>query len=201
MRRGTRYVVGGAATIAVALAVISLYPSSKLSPPFVTVRYVQPDAAPEAIKQTNKSELAVYSPKLYLFWASNHTSAILHLNASRVQIRFGEFWSNSLPDSPLVEGPRFSTNQYIFTTGLAPHQAAYGYVRLTLFEPADPWRIKFSISEELIGLRKISAGMKGSFTALLKEHRIEPPFRQGQGFQQTVGEVASEELPTAKSEN
>jgi hypothetical protein len=193
-------VVGGAATIAVALAVICLYPSSKLSPPFVTVRYVQPDAAPEVIKQTNKSGLAVYSPKLYLFWASNHTSAILHLNASRVQIRFGEFWSNSLPDSPLVEGPRFSTSQYIFTTGLAPHQAAYGYVRLTLFEPADPWRIKFSISEELIGLRKISAGMKGSFTALLKEHRIEPPFRKGQGFQQTVGEVTSEELPTAKSE-
>ena len=64
MRRGTRYVVGGAATIAVALAVISLYPSSKLSPPFVTVRYVQPDAAPEVIKQTNKSGLAVYSPKL-----------------------------------------------------------------------------------------------------------------------------------------
>ena len=199
MRKGTRYVVGGTATIAVALAVICLYPSSKLSPPLVTVRYVQPDAAPEAFKHTN-SELAVYSPKLYLFWASNHTSALLHLNASRVQIRFGEFWSNSPPDSPLVEGPRFSTNQYIFTTGLAPHQAAYGYVRLTLFEPADPWRIKFSISEELIGLRKISAGMKGSFTALVQEHRIQPPFRKGQGFQQTVGEVTSEELPTAKSE-
>ena len=202
MRKGTRYVIGATATVAVALAVICLYPGSKLSPPLVTLRYVQPEETPEALKQMfgNRSALAVYSPKLYLFWASNHSSATLHLNASRVQIRFGEFWSNSPPDSPLGEGPRFSSNQYIFTTALAPHQAAYGYVRLTLFEPADPWRIKFSISEELIGLRKISAGMKGSFTALLKEHRIEPPFRKGLGYQQPVGEVTSEELPTAKIE-
>jgi len=201
MRKGTRYVVGGAAIIAVALAVICLYPSSKLSPPFITIRYVQPDAAPEALKQMNKSARAVYSPKPYFLWASNHTSATLHLNASRVQIRFGDFWSNNPPDSPLIEGPRFSSSQNIFTTAIAPHQAMYGYARLTAFEPTGPWRIKFSISEELIGLRKISEGMKGSITALLKEHRIEPPFRKGQGFQQTVGEITSEELPATKSGN
>jgi hypothetical protein len=203
MRKGLLFLLPVAATIALAVAA-TIYmahreaSSLQLTP--MTIRYVQPGSVRKETAQENRDSLPQQMPNkppedpgTHTFWFSNHTARILHLSLSVIEIRIGGCWTNYAPGMSMPEGPRFRT-QNGWTTRLNPHGSAYGFIKATDFPRQGPCRIRFSASEELVGVRRFPAEARSFVAGLVVFHSFVSPFQRGQIYLGRARDVVSEEF-------
>jgi hypothetical protein len=190
----------GTAVIAVATVLWIVRRDSTLSSVPITIRYLGTNYFRRETLSDKARHPSPYNPGEAAhevdsglpLWITNHTGKILDLSISQVEVRVGTVWTN-YPLPGFMPSLRMPQGKYMWSTMLNPHAAAPAAVNFA-FPETVAWRMKLSVSENLVGVSYLCSGIKGFFSALLRDHILRNPFPKGIHYVGQPREVVSEEF-------